>query len=31
VEKQENKDKNENQQGVKNLLIFVFKMSDLSK
>jgi len=31
VETQEDKDKNENQQGVKNLLVFVYKMSDLSK
>ena len=31
MEKQENKDKSENQQGVKNLLIFAFMISDLSK
>jgi len=31
VETQENKDKNENQQGLKNLLIFAFILSDLSK
>jgi len=31
VEIQENKDKSENQQGAKNLLIFVFMLSDLSK
>ncbi len=31
METQENKDKNENQQGVKNLLIFAFMISDLSK
>jgi len=31
VEIQENKDKSENQQGSKNLLIFAFILSDLSK
>ena len=31
MEKQENKDKSENQQGVKSLLIFAFMLSDLSK
>ena len=31
METQENKDKSENQQGAKNLLIFVFMLSDLSK
>ena len=31
METQENKDKNENQQGLKNLLIFAFMLSDLSK
>ena len=31
METQENKDKCENQQGLKNLLIFVFMLSDLSK
>ena len=31
METQENKDKNENQQGRKNLLIFPFMLSDLSK
>ncbi|BAM46594.1 hypothetical protein [Amphibacillus xylanus] len=31
MEKQENKDKSENQQGVKNLLIFAFMISDLLK
>ncbi len=31
VETQENKDKSENQQGVKILLIFAFMLSDLSK
>ena len=31
MEIQENKDKSENQQGAKNLLIFVFMLSDLSK
>ena len=31
METQENKDKNENQQGLKNLLIFVFILSNLSK
>ena len=31
METQENKDKSENQQGSKNLLIFAFMLSDLSK
>ncbi|SHD75642.1 conserved protein of unknown function [[Clostridium] ultunense Esp] len=31
METQENKDKNENQQGLKNLLIFAFILLDLSK
>lgn len=31
METQENKDKSENQQGAKNLLIFVFMLLDLSK
>lgn len=31
METQENKDKSENQQGVKILLIFAFMLSDLSK
>lgn len=31
MEIQENKDKSENQQGVKILLIFAFMLSDLSK
>lgn len=31
METQENKDKSENQQGVKILLIFIFMVSDLSK
>lgn len=31
METQENKDKSENQQGLKNLLILAFILSDLSK